>query len=284
MRSYVITLLLGHLLIIGIPWAAHAQDQEVGELARQAQNPVADLISVPFQNNTLFDAGLDDDNANVLNIQPVIPIHVGPMILVNRTIIPIIYVSSLTVGLAELPEGDTTSLRTDSEFGLGDINHTTFLSPSAPSQLIWGIGPSLTLDTATDDLLGSGKWSMGPSAVALAMPGPWVLGALVRQLWSFAGDSDRDDVNQFLLQPFINYNLSKGWFLTSAPIITANWDEDSDQRWTVPVGAGLGRLFRIGKQPINLSMQGFYHVESPDLGPDWSLRVTMAFLFPKRRS
>ena len=136
MRTCLITLLLNSLLVAMMPWAGHAQEQQVGELARQAQNPVADLISVPLQNNTFFGVGLDDDTANVLNIQPVIPIQVGRFNLINRTIIPVIYVSSLTAGLAELPEGEAFGRsRTDSEFGLGDINHTTFISPAAPSKI-----------------------------------------------------------------------------------------------------------------------------------------------------
>ncbi len=259
--------------------AAHAQD--TSELAKAAQNPVADMISLPLQNNTFFGIKNADDPANVLNVQPVIPANITEdWLVISRVIAPIIYLPSFSEG-AQLPESDEPTPSVDDEFGLGDINYTGFLSPANAGPIIWGVGPSINLPTATDDTLGSEKWSAGPSAVVLATPNPWVLGTLVRQLWSFAGESDRDNVNQTLIQPFVNYNLPDGWYLTSSPIITANWEEDSGDRWTVPVGGGFGKIFRIGSQPMNFSTQAFYHAESPEFGPDWSLRVQLQFLFPR---
>ena len=190
---------------------------------------------------------------------------------------PLIYLSDVTSGLPELPEGVSGG----STFGLGDINYTGFLSPVNSGNVTFGIGPSISIPSATDKKLGSQKWSAGPSAVVLVQPGPFVIGALARQLWSFAGDSDRQDVNQTLIQPFVNYNMKGGWFLTSAPIITANWEANSDDRWTVPVGGGGGRVFKIGPQPVNMSLQAYDNVETPHFGPDWSIRLTVALLFPK---
>ena len=258
-----------------LPSFALAQDQ--ADLAKASQNPVAAMISLPFQNNTFFNVGPDDDTANVLNIQPVIPIGIGPVNLINRTIFPLIYLPDVTAGLAELPEG----ISGGSTFGLGDINYTGFLSPAQSGDITWGIGPSISFPSATDEKLGSEKWSAGPSAVALVQPGPFVIGTLVRQLWSFAGDDDRQDVSQLLIQPFANYNMAGGWFLTSAPIITANWEASSDDTWLVPLGGGGGRVFKIGPQPVNMSLQAYYNVEKPHFGPDWSLRFTVALLFPK---
>ena len=208
--------------LLALTSAAFAQDQ--ADLAKAAQNPVAAMISLPFQNNTLFGVGPDDDVANVLNIQPVIPFTVGDWNIINRTIAPLIYLPDVTSGLPELPEG----VNGGSTFGLGDINTSFYFSPAKPGPIIWGIGPSLTVPSATDENIGSEKWSAGPAAVALAQPGPWVIGSLVRQLWSFAGDSDRQDVSQLLIQPFVNYNMADGWYLSSSPIITANWEADSD--------------------------------------------------------
>jgi hypothetical protein len=258
-----------------LPSFALAQDQ--ADLAKASQNPVAAMISLPFQNNTFFNVGPDDDTANVLNIQPVIPIGIGPVNLINRTIFPLIYLPDVTAGLAELPEG----ISGGSTFGLGDINYTGFLSPADSGDITWGIGPSISFPSATDEKLGTEKWSAGPSAVALVQPGPFVIGTLVRQLWSFAGDDDRQDVSQLLIQPFANYNMAGGWFLTSAPIITANWEASSDDTWLVPLGGGGGRVFKIGPQPVNMSLQAYYNVEKPHFGPDWSLRFTVALLFPK---
>jgi hypothetical protein len=130
-------------------------------------------------------------------------------------------------------------------------------------------------------MLGTDQWSAGPSAVALTIRGPWVVGALANNLWSYAGEDDREGVNQFLLQYFINYNLPQGWYISSAPIVTANWKADSGNTWTVPFGGGVGKIFRIGKQPMNAQVQAFYNAVKPDNGPDWTLRLQLQFLFPK---
>lgn len=267
-------------LSIGV-WAmaSPATAQEDADLAKAAQNPVAAMISLPFQNNTLFGVGPNDDGvANVLNVQPVIPVTLGDWNLINRTIAPIAYLSDLSAGLPELPADPQGS---GASFGLGDINHSVYVSPANSGPVIWGVGPSITLPTATDRSLGSGKWSAGPAAVALVTPGKWVVGSLVRQLWSFAGDNDRKDVSQLLIQPFVNYNMDEGWYLVSSPVITANWKAGDGDRWTVPVGGGAGRIFSIGSQPVNAQMQAFYNVARSDLGPDWSIRFQLQFLFPK---
>ena len=266
--------ILGLLLVSNSTVQAADEDQ----LRKAAQNPIADLISLPFQNNTFFGIGPNDDTVNVLNIQPVIPFHLNSeWNLVTRTIVPLLYVPDLVSGLPELPAGITGG----DTFGLGDINTTLFLSPAKPGIAIWGFGPSLTLPTATDELLGTRKWSAGPSVVILFMSKPWVYGALARQLVSFAGNDDRKDVSQLLVQPFVNYNLPDGWYLVSSPVITANWEAAGGQKWNVPLGGGFGRLMRIGKLPVNTSVQTFYHVEHPTNGADWSFRFQVQLLFPK---
>lgn len=273
-RRYAWLVTVVHLTMA--PSVVLAQDSAA--LAKAAQNPVAAMISLPFQNNTYFGVGPHGDTANVLNIQPVIPIGLGNWNVISRTIAPLIYLPDLAPGLdaiANDPQGN------DGSFGLGDINQSFYFSPAKPGAVIWGVGPSITLPTATDNSLGSEKWSAGPAAVALAMPGHWVLGSLVRQLWSFAGDSDRQDVNQTLIQPFVNYNFDGGWYAVSSPVITANWEADSDDTWTVPVGGGMGKIFHIGGQAMNAQAQAFYNVEQPEFGPDWSIRFQLQFLFPK---
>jgi hypothetical protein len=169
------------------------------DLRKQAQNPLATLISLPFEQS--LDFGAPDGTAYILNVQPVIPINLGGWNLINRTIIPFGSVSGEIGGLAGLPEGG----RGGRVWGLGDINHTTFLSPAASGPITWGVGPSIQLPTATDSQLGTEKWSIGPSAVFLAQPAPWSIALLVRQIWSFAGKSDLADVSLFVFQPFFNY-------------------------------------------------------------------------------
>jgi hypothetical protein len=221
-----------------------------------------------FQNNFNFDTGPDGKTVYNLNFQPVIPIHVTEhWNLITRTIVPILNVPSLAAGL-------------DDEFGMGDINPTVFLSPAGSGRFIWGVGPTMTLPTASNEALGSGKWSAGPAVVALVMDGPWTVGALANNQWSFAGWGDQD-VNQFLTQPFVNYNFGHGWYLVSAPIMTSNWKADAGQRWVVPVGGGAGKVFRLGKLPINTQIQAFENVETPQYGADWPLRLQVQFLFPK---
>jgi len=272
-----VSLVVTGVALVSLVHAANADD--TADLAAAAQNPVANMISLPLQNNTYFDVGPGDDTVNVLNIQPVIPIHAGDWNLITRTIAPLIYVPDSIGGIAEIPTGSPNY--NDTTFGLGDINETVFLSPAAPGKVIWGIGPTLTLPTATDDALGSGKWSAGPSVVVLTMPEPWVLGVLARNIWSFAGDDNRADVNQLLVQPFVNYNMADGWYLTSSPIVTANWEASNDERWTVPIGGGVGKIFKIGSQPVNASVQSYYNIETPTFGPDWSLRLQLQFMFPQ---
>ena len=258
--------------------ASRAQNQSVedqtAELQRKTQNPVSDLISLPFQNNTNFDFGPDNEEQNILNIQPVMPFRLNEdWNLISRTIIPLIQMPELIPG-----KGD--------QFGLGDTVQSLFLSPAKAGKLIWGIGPVFQLPTSTNDVLGQDKWCAGPTGVILAMKGPTVFGVLANNVWSFASadNTDKPQVNQMFLQPFFNYNFRKGWYLTSAPIITANWKADHGEQWVVPVGGGGGKIFKIGKQAMNAQAQVFRYVESPSIGPDeWALRVQFQLLFPKKK-
>ncbi len=262
------------------PQQPSKQEASEEELVKQTQNPVADLISVPLQNNFNFGTGSKDRTVYVGNIQPVIPIKLGDeWNLITRTIMPIINQPSLFPGMS-------------SATGLGDINPTFFFSPAKSGELIWGVGPTFTLPTATDSLIGSGKFSMGPAAVALTIQGHWVVGALANNQWSVAGWG-KDNVNSFRLQPFVNYNLPDHWYLVSAPIMTANWAAaKAGDVWTVPLGGGVGKLFRLGeilpleghaiaKLPINTQLQAFGNVHRPEFGSEWQLRFQVQLLFPK---
>ena len=244
--------------------AVFAQVNAAGQsdLAKQAQNPIANLISLPLQNNTNFDIGPEERTQNILNIQPVYPFSIGEdWNVITRTILPV--VSQPTVG------GDRQN-------GLGDTSFSAFFSPKDSGDLTWGVGPVVLIPTSTDDSLGAGEWGAGLSAVVLGMPGNWVVGSLFSNLWA-------PDVNLFTWQYFINYNIpgGDGLYLTSAPIMTADWEADSDNRWTVPIGGGIGKIFKIGKQPVNSQVSAYYNVEKPEFGADWQLRLQLQFLFPK---
>jgi hypothetical protein len=204
-----------------------------GDLQKATQNPVSSLISVPLQNNSNFGIGPFDRTQNVLNIQPIIPIKLNKKVsLIIRWIAPIVWQpapSTTNLESLGIEENTPTFLlaqeaqKSAGVFGFGDMNPTFFLSPAKPGKLIWGVGPAFALPTATSRVLGQGKFSTDPSLVALVQLGHWTIGALVNNVCSVAGPSDRTDVNQMTLQYFINYNLEKGWFLSMSPIITANW-------------------------------------------------------------
>jgi len=240
------------------------------DLAKKTQNPVSDLVSLPFQNNYQGDFGKDNDGRNTVNIQPVYPADMGDYLILNRPILPIIYQPAPVPG-------------TDDEFGFGDLTYTAWYSPKGdPEEPLWGYGAVASIPTASDDLLGVDALGLGPSIVGVKMAGKWVFGGLAQNVWGVAGP-DRNDLNVFLTQIFVNYNLSDGWFLTSAPIITANWEADSGDRWVVPVGGGFGKVFRWGMRPMNFSMQAFWYAESPAIGPEYEIRFQLAFLFPKKK-
>jgi len=270
-KMFVLTLAL--LMITGLQnttWAEETGKNDTASLAKASQNPVSTLISVPFENNTTFNNGTEDSVVDILNIKPVIPMSFGEnWNLINRTIVPVIYQEE------RFPDEGN-------RFGLGDVTYQGFFSPQKTGKLIWGLGPQLGLPTGMDRLT-SNQWTLGPAAVVLAMPGPWVVGTLVSNVWDFGGGYEpSEDVNFFSVQYFINYNMKGGWYLTTAPIITANWEaDDSDDKWTVPFGGGVGRVFTIGKQPLNLKVSGYYNVEKPDYASDWNLQTQLTFMFPK---
>jgi len=259
---------------IGAPGAVVATEDTpaasagTNALQKAVQNPVASLISVPIQNNNNFGVEPFDRTQDVLNIQPVIPVPISAnWTLITRIIQPIVWQPYLE------PTGG--------QYGLGDMNPTFFLAPAHPGKLIWGAGPVFVIPTATNQILGQGKFSIGPSFVALAQPKKWTLGALVNNVWSVAGSGGRPVVNQMLLQYFINYNLNKGYYLSVSPILTANWRASSGNVWTVPFGGGIGRIMKLGFQPVNLSAAFYANPLRPSGSSSWGMRLQIAFLFPK---
>jgi hypothetical protein len=254
--------------LISVPARAELSAEE---LAKLAQNPVGNLISVPFQNNTNFNVGPYNGTQNILNIQPVIPVEINKdWNIITRTIVPVI----------SQPQLSPTTDRTN---GIGDTVFSAFLSPANPGHWIWGVGPVVQLPTNTSDELGNKNWGLGPTFVVLHLDhgDPWVYGVLANNIWSLSSSKQGGAYNNGLIQPFVNYNFKGGFYLVSGPILTVDWKADSGQQWTVPLGGGIGKIFHLGRLPVNTTLQAYYNVVHPDNGANWQLRAQVQFMFPK---
>jgi hypothetical protein len=255
------------LLVASTSFAGPAAAQDA-DLAKKLSNPVASLISVPFQFNYDRGYGPFDGYKSTLNIQPVIPISISDnWNVISRTIVPIIWQHDLAG-------------RSGSQSGLGDITQSFFFSPKQPTAggLIWGAGPVFLLPTATDPLLGGEKWGLGPTAVMLKQDGPWTYGALVNHIWSVAGDHNRADISSTFLQPFISYTTSDAWTFTLNTESTYDW---KGNQWSVPINVSVAKLVKFGKQPVSFQIGARYWATAPDNGPSgWAIRAGITFLFP----
>lgn len=253
------------------------------ELAKQLQNPVAALISFPIQNNFDFKVGPSSGFRYTGNIQPVIPITLSEKwLVISRTILPIVHQSDVSA-----PQIDYTDIGADSgvyggsgeQTGLGDLTQSFFFSPKTPlpGRIIFGIGPVLLAPTATDKYLGSGKWGIGPTTVALKQAGPWTAGMLFNYIASFTGQSAKSNVSSAFLQPFVSYTFKN---TTAIGLNTESTFDFETSTWTTPLNLTVGKLFRFRKQPVNLTIGAKYYATGPAGAPEWGLRFVTTFLFP----
>ncbi len=240
----------------------NATTNDASALAEKLQNPIGDLISVPFQNNTNFNVGPNRGTQNILNIQPVVPFHVTEdWNLITRTILPLVWSPSFQPAQS-VP------------FGLGLTSFSAFLSPKNPvNGWVWGVGSIVGIPTTTSATLGSNLWGAGPAAVVVKLASPWVYGVLINNLFSFGGSSgpSGNRYSLFTINPFVNYNFGGGWFVGSNSVTTANW-LSGGEKWTLPVGAQFGRLIKIGgKLPVNLLIGAYYNALRPQYAATWQL-------------
>jgi hypothetical protein len=259
----VISFLLGPML--------RAQ-QTVDELRDLARNPVADAIKVPFVDSINFDAGPYDRTSNSLQLQPVIPLQISK----NWLLVPRVMATALAY------EPDVTR-RNGSTTGLGDTIATFFFTPFRARKLIWGLGPSLLIPTATDAKLGVGKWDVGPSVAVLAEPDWGSVGVVVQNIWSLPGHSNRASVNQLQIETSVSYNLPHGWYLVTAPTVNGDWTQATGERWLVPFGGGAGRTFDIRNQAVDSNVALYYNAIRPSrqFFPRWELSLQFTLIYPK---
>ncbi|MGO4739877.1 transporter [Bosea sp. 2KB_26] len=246
---------------------ARAQDANA-DLAKKLSNPVSSLISVPFQFNYDRGFGPNHGDRKTLDIQPVIPFALnGDWNLISRTIIPVTRQHDLAGS-------------SGNQFGLGDVTQSFFVSPTQPAAggIIWGAGPVFLVPTASDDLLGGGKFGLGLTAVVLKQEGPWTVGALANHIWSVAGKGDRSDISATYVQPFISYRTSDAWTFTLNTESTYDWEAE---QWSVPINFQVSKLVKFGEQPVSLFGGVRYWATAPKNGPSgWGPRVGLTFLFP----
>lgn len=257
-------------LVFGAGLATSVRAELEEQLAMQLSNPVAALVSVPFQFNHDGDIGsARGGSRTLLNIQPVVPFSLNAdWNVISRTIVPVLRQDEVFPGAGR-------------QSGFGDIVQSVFFSPKAPTAggLIWGVGPVFLLPTASDDLLGTGKWGGGPTGVVIRQRGPWTVGALANHIWSFAGASDRADVNATFLQPFVTYTTRTATTFSLNVESTYDWERG---QWSVPVNGGVSQVLRLGGQLVQVGAVARYWAAGSDSGPHgWGLRLNVTLLFPR---
>jgi hypothetical protein len=244
------------------------------QLALELQNPISSLIGlVILENNTNFNIGPYGRVENTLNIQPIFPVHIGEHLnIVSRTVLPVVWLPKVGESAGET-------------FGLSDSTQSFFFTPAHHHAVTWGVGPVAYLPTATSSVLGTGHWGIGPTGVFIVQPKPWTIGLLASHVWSIAGPSDRPGVSASGGQLLVAVNLANGWYVNTSPFIaSANWKAGSPRDiWTIPVGGGIGKVFRLDGQPVNMLVGAYWNVVRPrDIpSPAWQLRVQLAWLLPR---
>jgi hypothetical protein len=251
----------------------HAPTQhDESQLAGEVENPVSKLSSIPVRYQNDYGLGPTDLARHTLSIRPTVALRVAPDLnIVSRTTVPFVWAPDVAQG-------------TGYASGLGDLAESLFFVPSPTSGFLWALGPSVALPTASTRQLGSGQLAVGPTAAVLLQPKPLLLGVVALQMWSIAGAPDRPDINRLSAMYFGALRLPGGWYVKTAPVITANWNAGSLRNmWTIPFGGGVGKVLYIGDVPISVSVAAYWNAVRPDsaAAPSSSAQVQIALLLPR---
>lgn len=278
------------MALAGIPCLVSAQETEknklsskeetdLSEISRQLDNPLTGLWSLTFENKTYIKKGdlIDGEEiGNVLNFQPGMPIPLGDAkewVFIARPVFPLVTNPVLDASQPDGVDGHET--------GLGDIQLLSMVGPNRKDGLIWGLGATFKFPTATDDALGQDKYQAGPAAMLFSISKPWVAGVLVQNWWSFAGDDDAPDTGKTDIQYVMRYSLPDAWSVGMGPTISIDWEADSEDRYTVPVGLGVTKTIRMGKFPVKFRAEIQYSLIRPDsYGDDWTFIFRIAPVIP----
>lgn len=237
------------------------------EIVKETQNPLSrQLGALTIEHTAGFRATPAHETGHAISINPAFPIAIGEhLTVINRAFLPVLNQPS--------PAGDGVR-----NSGVGDLLHSVLLSPKTERRLVWGLGPAMGFPTASDETLGSEKWLLGPSAIFVAAPGRTVLGVVVQNLWTVGGKSSRRNVKELFLRPLLNINLPHEWYITSKPVIQADWQQPSSDRWTVETGGGVGKVFRVGRLGIALETQFFGYPIRPTGAASWAARFNLKLI------
>jgi hypothetical protein len=243
------------------PYTSGTTDQD---LAKSVHNPFEDFVKLSIQSATGFNLGPHHSAGDSFNLQPLVPFSLSAQWdLIARPSITVTYLPS-----------------PHEQFGLEDLQASFFLTPANATTWIWGVGPIFQLPTASSPELGTGRWSAGPTAALIYSDGPWFGGILAYHLMSFAGNRDRGSVNQTYIEPQISYNFDSGWYVQCDPPITYDWTLDASNAWIIPMGADIGKAFKVGSQDFSLQVGAYDLLKRPDGAPQSIIRVNLTFLFP----
>lgn len=265
-----------------LPSQADELSPTLAEWQRTAQNPLSPNFSLPFEYK--FHGGAPDGEVHIGSFAPIMPIRFDGWNIINQLTLNIMGTPGDITGIRGIPQPFTDDVYGGSDgnaAGLADTYFSSYFSPQINDEFSLGLGATFVFPTDEPSReLGSGKFSMGPAAMLVYQtPTDWTLSLQAQQVWSVAGSDGRDDVSQMIIQPTINYNLPDGWYLSSDMEVIANWESPSNQRWTVPIGVGIGKLFAVGENAVDTRVEGYYNAVTPDQGPTWSISASFSFIF-----